>query len=110
MATHLQAREITCADGMQKRGRSLGEIVAKLQRGRSPKRNRGPSKNHPAPQSSGATRNEGHRTRIQYVLRLPRIRKHIVTKGQIRFIAEAGGSCILLRLTCRSLQFGGRMR
>ena len=44
MPTHMQAREITCADGMQKRGRSLGEIVAKLQRGRSPKRNRGPSK------------------------------------------------------------------
>ena len=40
----MQAREITCADGMQKRGRSLGEIVAKLQRGRSPKRNRGPGK------------------------------------------------------------------
>ena len=40
----MQAREITCADGMQKRGRSPGEIVAKLQRGCSPKRKRGPSK------------------------------------------------------------------
>ena len=104
MPTHMQAREITCADGMQKRGRIAGEIIAKLQRGRCPKRS------HPAPQSSGATRNEDHRTRIQYVLRSPRTRKHIVTKGQIRFIAEAGGSCILLRLTCRSLQFGRRMR
>ena len=42
----MQAREITLAEGsegMQKRGRSPGEIIAKLQRGRSPKRNRGPS-------------------------------------------------------------------
>ena len=40
---HMQPREITVAHGMQKRARSLGEIVVKLQRGRSPKRNRGPS-------------------------------------------------------------------
>ena len=40
---HMQPREITVAHGMQKRARSPGEIVVKLQRGRSPKRNRGPS-------------------------------------------------------------------
>ena len=39
----MQAREITRADGLQNRGCSPGEVVARQQRGRSPQRNREPS-------------------------------------------------------------------
>ena len=84
MPTHMQAREITCADGMQKRGRSPGEIVAKLQRGRSPKRNRGPSKTAVyrfLPGSAyvrGQNEARGRKSMLRHSHQVPRAMKTIV--------------------------------